>query len=155
MFVLLWLQSCVIFQNLRLVCCFVLVFEVNPPRNAAHVIVFGGRKVKRNEVQYKIPLKILSYKELYGWSMDEIVKEIGTKNNCTFCGVFRRQALDRGAALMNANKVATGMLPALLCPVKQFFSSSTTNHEAWMHNKQHGAACLQSRDSLKFAWSSR
>jgi hypothetical protein len=23
--------------------------------------------------------------------MDEIVKEIGLKNNCTFCGVFRRQ----------------------------------------------------------------
>lgn len=33
--------------------------------------------VKRNEVQYGIPLKILSYKELYGWSMDEIVKQIG------------------------------------------------------------------------------
>ncbi len=32
--------------------------------------------------------------------MDEIVKEIGTKNNCTFCGVFRRQALDRGATMM-------------------------------------------------------
>ena len=25
--------------------------------------------------------------------MDEIVREIGTKNNCTFCGVFRRQVL--------------------------------------------------------------
>lgn len=23
--------------------------------------------------------------------MDEIVKMIGLKNNCTFCGVFRRQ----------------------------------------------------------------
>lgn len=47
--------------------------------------------VKRNEIQYELPLKIVSYKELYGWTMDEIVKEIGTKNNCTFCGVFRRQ----------------------------------------------------------------
>ncbi|EFJ25043.1 hypothetical protein SELMODRAFT_100488 [Selaginella moellendorffii] len=64
--------------------------------------------VKRNEVQYGIPLKVLSYKELYGWTMDEIVKEIGRKNNCTFCGVFRRQALDRGAALMKADKMATG-----------------------------------------------
>lgn len=47
--------------------------------------------VKRNKDQYALPLKIISYKELYGWTMDEIVKQIGTKNNCTFCGVFRRQ----------------------------------------------------------------
>lgn len=33
---------------------------------------------------------------------------MGTKNNCTFCGVFRRQALDRGAVLARANKIATG-----------------------------------------------
>lgn len=64
--------------------------------------------VKRNRDDYEIPLKILSYKELYGWTMDEIVKEIGRKNNCTFCGVFRRQALDRGAALLKVNCVATG-----------------------------------------------
>lgn len=41
--------------------------------------------------QYGLPLKIVSYKDLYGWTMDEIVKMIGLKNNCTFCGVFRRQ----------------------------------------------------------------
>ncbi|GLT99927.1 hypothetical protein SLE2022_173310 [Rubroshorea leprosula] len=35
--------------------------------------------------------------------MDEIVKMIGLKNNCTFCGVFRRQALDRGAALLKVD----------------------------------------------------
>ncbi|KAF2321171.1 hypothetical protein GH714_034905 [Hevea brasiliensis] len=64
--------------------------------------------VKRNEIQYGLPLKIVSYKDLYGWTMDEIVKMIGLKNNCTFCGVFRRQALDRGAALLKVDKVATG-----------------------------------------------
>lgn len=64
--------------------------------------------VKRNEAQYGIPLHVFSYKDLYGWTMDEIVAEIGTKNNCTFCGVFRRQALDRGASLLQADKVATG-----------------------------------------------
>lgn len=42
-------------------------------------------------MQYGLPLKIVSYKDLYGWTMDEIVKMIGLKNNCTFCGVFRRQ----------------------------------------------------------------
>lgn len=55
--------------------------------------------------------------------MDEIVREIGLKNNCiaimmmnplfidvlgTFCGVFRRQALDRGAVLLNVDKIVTG-----------------------------------------------
>lgn len=64
--------------------------------------------VKRNEQQYQIPLEVVSYKQLYGWTMDEIVKEVGTKNNCTFCGVFRRQALDRGATMMKADKIATG-----------------------------------------------
>jgi len=64
--------------------------------------------VKRNQVQYDLPLRIISYEELYGWTMDAIVKQIGLKNNCTFCGVFRRQALDRGAMLVGANKIVTG-----------------------------------------------
>ena len=28
----------------------------------------------------------------------------------TFCGVFRRQALDRGAMMLGANKIVTGLL---------------------------------------------
>ncbi|EYU36819.1 hypothetical protein MIMGU_mgv1a009088mg [Erythranthe guttata] len=64
--------------------------------------------VKRNEIQYGLPLKVVSYKQLYGWTMDEIVKLIGLKNNCTFCGVFRRQALDRGATLLKVDKLVTG-----------------------------------------------
>jgi len=55
-----------------------------------------------------VPLTIVSYKDLYGWTMDEIVKVIGLTNNCTFCGVFRRQALDRGAMLIKADKIVTG-----------------------------------------------
>ena len=58
------------------------------------------QSVMRNRDEYGLPLKIVSYGELYGWTMDAIVREIGTKNNCTFCGVFRRQALDRGAMLV-------------------------------------------------------
>ena len=102
----------------------------------------------------QIPLHVFSYKDLYGWTMDEIVAAVGTKSNCTFCGVFRRQvgrprngqavlvafalhcvnacgcacapsrrgllhsvptsacpatqALDRGAALVGADKIVTG-----------------------------------------------
>jgi cytoplasmic tRNA 2-thiolation protein 1 len=64
--------------------------------------------VKRNQVQYAVPLKIVSYEQLYGWTMDKIVAKIGLKSNCTFCGVFRRQALDRGAMLVGADKIVTG-----------------------------------------------
>ncbi|KIK42749.1 hypothetical protein CY34DRAFT_804579 [Suillus luteus UH-Slu-Lm8-n1] len=64
--------------------------------------------VKRNQQQYDMPLKILSYDELYGWTMDAIVEQIGKKNNCTFCGVFRRQALDRGAASLKVDHIVTG-----------------------------------------------
>ena len=44
--------------------------------------------VRRNQEQFDLPLKVVSYKELYGWTMDAIVQQIGLKNNCTFWGVF-------------------------------------------------------------------
>ncbi|MDI1491958.1 MAG: cytosolic thiouridylase subunit Ctu1 [Ramalina farinacea] len=64
--------------------------------------------VKRNSVQYGLPLEIVGYGELYGWTMDQVVDQIGKKGNCTYCGVFRRQALDRGAARLNIKHVVTG-----------------------------------------------
>ncbi|KAI6878425.1 Cytoplasmic tRNA 2-thiolation protein [Hortaea werneckii] len=64
--------------------------------------------VKRHSEQYGLPLKIVSYAELYGWSMDQVVAQIGKKGNCTYCGVFRRQALDRGAAMLGVGHVVTG-----------------------------------------------
>lgn len=38
--------------------------------------------VKRNQREYGLELKIVSYEELYGWTMDEIVRKVGRKNNC-------------------------------------------------------------------------
>ncbi|KAJ5719160.1 hypothetical protein N7493_007615 [Penicillium malachiteum] len=64
--------------------------------------------VKRNAVQYDMPLKIVGYGELYGWTMDQVVEQVGKKGNCTYCGVFRRQALDRGAAMLEIQHVVTG-----------------------------------------------
>ncbi|KAI4188694.1 MAG: hypothetical protein L6R41_001970 [Letrouitia leprolyta] len=64
--------------------------------------------VKRNAKQYSIPLTIVGYDELYGWTMDQVVSQIGKKGNCTYCGVFRRQALDRGAARLGIKHVVTG-----------------------------------------------
>ncbi|KKY28868.1 putative pp-loop atpase superfamily [Phaeomoniella chlamydospora] len=64
--------------------------------------------VKRNAVQYDMPLVIVGYNELYGWTMDQVVAQVGKKGNCTYCGVFRRQALDRGAARLGIKHVVTG-----------------------------------------------
>lgn len=66
--------------------------------------------VRRNatDEQYSMPLTVLSYRQLYGWTMDEIVEQIGLKNNCTFCGVFRRQALDRAAIRLRLDMIVTG-----------------------------------------------
>ena len=66
------------------------------------------KTVYQNQIDYGLELHVVSYKQLYGWTMDEIVKEIGRKNNCTFCGVFRRQALERGSNAVNADVIATG-----------------------------------------------
>ena len=64
--------------------------------------------VKRNQKQYGLPLEIVSFKELYNWTMDEIVATAGIRNSCTYCGVFRRQSLDRGAQKLNIHHVITG-----------------------------------------------
>lgn len=64
--------------------------------------------VKQNSIDYDMELKIVSYSELYGWTMDQVVETIGKKGNCTYCGVFRRQALDRGAKLLGISHLVTG-----------------------------------------------
>lgn len=64
--------------------------------------------VMRNQKQYGLPLEIFSFRDLYNWTMDEIVEVAGIRNSCTYCGVFRRQALDRGAQKLGINHVVTG-----------------------------------------------
>lgn len=64
--------------------------------------------VKRNATQYEMPLQIVGYDQLYGWTMDQVVEAVGKKGNCTYCGVFRRQALDRGAKMLDIRHVVTG-----------------------------------------------
>jgi len=64
--------------------------------------------VHKNKDTYKLPLTLLSFKDLYGYTVDEIVKAHGMESCCTHCGVLRRQAFDRGAKIIKASKVATG-----------------------------------------------
>lgn len=64
--------------------------------------------VKRNQEQYQMPLEIVSFKELYNWSMDEIVSCVGTRSSCTYCGVMRRQSLEKLAVQLDINHIVTG-----------------------------------------------
>ena len=48
-------------------------------RELLDTVMIPSRNCQRNRDQYRIPLKIISYEELYGWTMDAIVKEIGLK----------------------------------------------------------------------------
>jgi uncharacterized protein (TIGR00269 family) len=52
---------------------------------------------------------VVSYKELFGFSLDEALdwKEERTTSSCSFCGVFRRRAIDEAAVRARATVVAT------------------------------------------------
>jgi uncharacterized protein (TIGR00269 family) len=56
---------------------------------------------------------VISFKELYGYTLDEIVKrlkrqkESGGLTPCAYCGVMRRKALNLAARRLKADKLAT------------------------------------------------
>ncbi len=55
---------------------------------------------------------VISFKELYGFTLDEIVCRIKRKSEneltpCAYCGVLRRKALNLAARRVEANKIAT------------------------------------------------
>ena len=59
-----------------------------------------------------VELKIISFEEMFGKSLDESVQILkGKKSNisaCNICGTFRRHALNLGARNLGATKVVTG-----------------------------------------------
>jgi uncharacterized protein (TIGR00269 family) len=57
--------------------------------------------------QLGIEQYIVSFREEYGYNLDEMVpgKKVAP---CTYCGVFRKNALNRAAKRLGADKVATG-----------------------------------------------
>ncbi len=52
---------------------------------------------------------VVSYKEMFGFSLDEALdwKEERHVSSCSFCGVFRRRAIDEAAVKVKASVVAT------------------------------------------------
>ncbi|MDR2855113.1 MAG: TIGR00269 family protein [Methanomicrobiales archaeon] len=55
-----------------------------------------------------IPHKIISFKELFGWNLDEMISASCTIHACTVCGIFRRRALEVLAEREGVHTIATG-----------------------------------------------
>jgi uncharacterized protein (TIGR00269 family) len=56
-----------------------------------------------------IPHRVLAYEETTGHTMDEVVALDSEAIPCSYCGPFRRQALNRAAREVDADYVATGL----------------------------------------------
>lgn len=68
-----------------------------------HTIKDAKKFCEENE----IPLHIYSFKEEFGYTLDEMIKKLGMKP-CTVCGVFRRYLLNKKSRELKATKLATG-----------------------------------------------
>jgi uncharacterized protein (TIGR00269 family) len=53
--------------------------------------------------------RVIAYQDTVGWTMDEVVVAEPTAIPCSYCGVFRRNALNRAAREAGADFVATGL----------------------------------------------
>lgn len=63
---------------------------------------------KRECGKLGVPLRVFSFKKLYGKTLDALLKEKGAKRACSFCGVMRRDALNRAAREIGADRLAIG-----------------------------------------------
>ena len=63
-------------------------------------------------LQLEIPHHVVSFKNLYGFTLDEMIMKARSRGQkeltaCAYCGVLRRKAINIGARQVHANKVAT------------------------------------------------
>jgi uncharacterized protein (TIGR00269 family) len=92
-----------------------------PKTSLTAVIVDEGIRGYRDEAleiavahchKLGVPSHVVSFKELYGFTLDELVQKAQANGQveltaCAYCGVLRRRALNVGARHVNADKVAT------------------------------------------------
>jgi uncharacterized protein (TIGR00269 family) len=61
--------------------------------------------------KYQVPHVIVSFKEIYGTTLDQIIETSLEKKHslsaCAICGILRRRALNYAAKKVNATKIAT------------------------------------------------
>jgi len=58
--------------------------------------------------QLGVEMKIISFRELFGETMDEIAARDRELGACSYCGVLRRRALNEAAVSVGADRLATG-----------------------------------------------
>ncbi len=90
-----------------------------PKSEIIPVIIDEGIQGYRNEAleaarvltkTLNLPLEVLSLRDLIGHSLDEIVEKRNEKSlgACSYCGVFRRRALNEAAQQLEVDVIATG-----------------------------------------------
>ena len=62
----------------------------------------------RHAERLGIEHKVVSLKDEYGITLDEIMSRPNHRGSCTYCGVFRRTIINKAARDMGATKIATG-----------------------------------------------
>lgn len=58
--------------------------------------------------RYGVECHVARFKDAYGCGVDQILERVGTERSCTFCGVLRRQLLNKTARELGATKLALG-----------------------------------------------
>ena len=66
------------------------------------------RYVKKNCKHLGVESYVISFKELIGFTMDEIAAKKDYLGECSYCGVFRRLCLNHKAKELGVTKLATG-----------------------------------------------
>ncbi len=96
--------------------------KYRPKTTLTAVIVDEGIKGYRDEAlgiaeenckKLEVPLHTVSFKDLYGFTLDELIQKTRRKAQpeltaCAYCGVLRRRAINTGARQVKATKIATG-----------------------------------------------
>ena len=63
---------------------------------------------KRHAERLGIEHEVVSLKDEFSITLDEIMQKENHRGSCTYCGVFRRTLINRAAREMGATKIATG-----------------------------------------------
>jgi len=108
-------------DSLSLLYILAKIRKYRPKTTLTAVTVDEGIKGYRDEAleiaaktckKLEVPLHIVSFKDLYGFSLDEIIQKNREKGltqltACAYCGVLRRRAINTGARQVKADKIAT------------------------------------------------
>jgi uncharacterized protein (TIGR00269 family) len=109
-------------DSLSLLYILAKIKKYRPKTTLTAVTVDEGIKGYRDEAldiaastckKLEVPHHIVSFKDLYGYSLDEIVQTARERGQtkltaCAYCGVLRRRAINVGARQVKADKIATG-----------------------------------------------